>query len=811
MIAGALRKATAMSREEMRFRVACVARKWSGWARTVVKRAHWNRADLERIIRREIPGSPTWSAAYAAANAGNYVAAHKAFAQHFAARRSAFPLNPPDLERIAAVIRAAFPAAAQDATARAESLLQGRANLLGYRQLHVGSPPDWHADPVHGRRSPDKYWSRVAYLDAQYGDHKLIWELNRHQHWLTLGRAHALTGDARFYREFVTQMESWLSANPPLRGTNWASMLELAFRSLSWLWALAFFSTAATREGADQAPWTVDLLLAIDRQLRHVQQNLSYYFSPNTHLSGEALALYVAGHALPELLASGERLEIGRAVLVREADRQIRSDGGHAELSAHYHRYSTDFYLLALAVARSAGDPATPVFEQAALRQAEFLRTITDDRGHRPQLGDDDGGQLFPLCGRPSGDCSDTLAIAALMLGRPELAVGPAPEEAYWRCGVAAAQLPSAATNTAWHSAALPASGYYVMRTRAGDHLVFDAGPHGYLNGGHAHADALSIVLTVGGRPLLIDPGTATYTMNPVVRDRFRSTEMHNTLVLDGRSQSQPAGPFDWRATAAAKAPIWSAAPGCEYAEGTHDGYVARHHTRGVLAIHGVGWWILDHVLGAGAADMALHWHLHPDVHLSDVGESSVGLVADAGRPCAIASSIPLRPLAPGDDMAVCSLEYGQIQPATVLQGILSATLPATIATFIPAAPSLTRRLRMETVNIEHEPGENWHAAAFRVRSEWGSVLLVTAVERSGVAGHSRAAPGSWWGTSGLTTDARVAVRLEDASSNSEIILVNGSSLDVGTRVKLPEPAPILRSALGDQVVSTVHVQQGLP
>ena len=36
--------------------------------------------------------------------------------------------------------------------------------------------------------------------------------------------------------------------------------------------------------------------------------------------------------------------------------------------------------------------------------------------------------------------------------------------------------------------AALPDTGYYVSRSRAGDHLVVDAGPHGFANGVHANA-----------------------------------------------------------------------------------------------------------------------------------------------------------------------------------------------------------------------------------------------------------------------------------------------------------------------------------
>ncbi len=107
----------------------------------------------------------------------------------------------------------------------------------------------------------------------------------------------------------------------------------------------------------------------------------------------------------------------------------------HAELSAHYHRYSTDFYLLALNVARITGDAArTSNFAHAALRQSRALRLLADDNGRLPLIGDDDGGQLFPICGRPVIDCTDTLATAAVLLDEPSLALAEPPEETWWMC-----------------------------------------------------------------------------------------------------------------------------------------------------------------------------------------------------------------------------------------------------------------------------------------------------------------------------------------------------------------------------------------
>src|SRR5262249_55599499 len=183
---------------------------------------------------------------------------------------------------------------------------------------------------------------------------------------------------------------------------------------------------------SSETPWLVDLLIALDRQLTHVEQNLSYYFSPNTHLTGEALGLYVAGRALPELAASERRADTGRHILLDEARRQIAADGGHCERSTHYHRYTLDFYLLATIVARLTGDAAADAFQAVVGRLAFSTPRLADDRGLLPHLGDDDGGMLLPIAGRAPDDVRDSLSSAAALVQRPDWQIGPAPEETLW-------------------------------------------------------------------------------------------------------------------------------------------------------------------------------------------------------------------------------------------------------------------------------------------------------------------------------------------------------------------------------------------
>ena len=72
------------------------------------------------------------------------------------------------------------------------------------------------------------------------------------------------------------------------------------------------------------------------------------------------------------------------------------------------------------------------------------------------------------------------------------------------------------------------------------NYLLIDCGEFGFQKGGHGHADALAIDLAVGGESILVDAGTYTYHESETLRNNFRTTAAHNTLIIDGKSQSEP-------------------------------------------------------------------------------------------------------------------------------------------------------------------------------------------------------------------------------------------------------------------------------
>jgi hypothetical protein len=442
---------------------------------------------------------------------------------------------------------------------QAEDICRRRFDLLGYRGLDFGRDIDWHLDPVHGKRAPRQPWYRIPFLDfAQVGDHKIIWELNRHQHFVTLAQAWWFTRDERFAAELAAQWYLWRKENPYPIGINWASTLEVAFRALSWLWVRRLLADCP----AVPKTFQDDLLGGLALHGWYIERYLSTYFSPNTHLLGEGAALFAIGLMCPQIAAAPRWRESGWQIVLRQAETQVRADGFHFEQSVCYHVYALDFFEQARALASRNGIAVPAEFDRTIDKMREALAAISQ-AGAPPRFGDEDGGRVVGSPARPP-------------------ASAPA------------------------RSVALTASGIYAMAS-AGAQLLIDAGPLGALAGGHGHADALSIQLVIRGRPALLDPGTFCYTCPE--RDRFRGTAAHNTLQVDGRDQATPAGPFAWAAMPETSVDRWESAEAFDLFAGRHNGYAPVIHRRWVFGVKSGFWLVRDVVAGAGRHRLDIHWH----------------------------------------------------------------------------------------------------------------------------------------------------------------------------------------------------------
>jgi hypothetical protein len=590
---------------------------------------------------------------------------------------------------------------------RARRITEGRFDLLGFRGLSFGDPVDWHLEPVSGKRAPRAHWSRINYLDASVaGDKKIVWELNRHQYFAALGRAYWRTGDELYARTFAEHLTSWMEQNPPKLGINWSSSLEVSFRAVSWLWALHFF-----RDSRHLTPRLfLRALKFLHAHARHLETYLSTYFSPNTHLTGEALGLFYLGTLLPEFRRAARWRETGAGVLLAELERHVRPDGVYFEQSSYYHRYTTDFYTHLYILDRvNGGDLADKVREKLQLL-LDHLMYITRPDGTTPLFGDDDGGRLAWLEEGAPNNFRATLSTGAALFARPDykFVAGGASEETLWLLGPRGLgdfdRLEARAPADA--SRAFESGGYYVMRdgwARGSNYLLIDCGPHGVFDGGHAHADALAFDLAARGRTMLVDPGTYTYTGSRELRDLFRGTAAHNTLTVDGESSSVPGGPFSWKSEATAEARAWVSHARFDFFEGAHDGYARlpspARHARAVLFLKGDYWVVRDRVETEGAHRYDLNFHFAPE---ADASIEQVGGVTVARERKDSEAGLELFTFCQtGGWRKECGWVsgcYGQRVPSPVLIFSTEAEGAQEFVTFMIPTPAQSARARVEEV-----------------------------------------------------------------------------------------------------------------
>lgn len=515
--------------------------------------------------------------------------------------------------------------------ARAERILAGRYALFHLDDCALGHPPQWNRDPLTGTVAPLAPAAALDYRDERLvGNIKYLWEPNRHLHLPALAQAYALTGSALYAEAVRTHIESWLDQCPPGRGANWCSSLELAIRLINWSiawqllggYAAPIFAGPAGREFRDR--WMRSVFLHV----RAIARKLSRFSSANNHLIGETAGAYIASvtwNCWAQVRAWGLQC---KEILAEEAIVQNAEDGGNREQAFSYQQFVLDFLLLAGLAARAAREDFPPDYWQRIERMMEFVSSMMDVAGHVPMIGDADDGYVVELDPHSSASLNDhyrsLLATGAALFKRADFArkLGRIDDKTRWL--IAAEDLADFARYANSGGPALarrefPQSGYYVL----GSHfdtpdevrMVVDAGPLGYLSiAAHGHADALSIVLNVGGEEVLIDPGTYCYHTEPEWRRYFRSTRAHNTVMIDGLDQSVQAGNFMWSKHAVARCLHFGDHGTTQRFLGEHDGYCALPeqvaHQREILYdTEARQFTITDILVGEGTHEARHHWH----------------------------------------------------------------------------------------------------------------------------------------------------------------------------------------------------------
>lgn len=609
--------------------------------------------------------------------------------------------------------------AATPAAARQALVLQARRQLLDRTFEFRGQPPvtltpDWQ---VPNGSVPDPEWLRDW--------HRL--------EWLVEGLlASYYEAAPELLPAAAAALVWWYQTYPP-GSAPWQDPFEVAQRAytLTWLFFL----------GLAQPQWPEGALIsALQALLAHglwLAARLEYQ-APNNHLLLEALRLAQVGLLLPEFPAAAAWRRRGQTIYRRELSRQILPDGFHAELSVFYQRLVLEGLLEEACLWRCQGLAPPPPLLQVLPRMLWTLGQLQRPDGSYPEIGDGFAGDVLlrhdpfilgqHLTGATYGVPAFNLKTLWLLGGR-------------WPPGYRRLARPD------WHY--WPAAGYWLSR-RDGEppvRLLLDLGPFGYPPApGHGHADCLSLLLEVNGRPLLVDAGTGSYA-DRQWRSYWRGTAAHNTVVVAGRDQTPLADLF------ASGHPAWPRLEALVVTErlrlvvASHDGYCRLRppvrHCRLLLDLPGGNYLILDLMDGQGRQQCSQYWHLPPPAvireelqawscHLEQTEVLSLVFAATQAGTLAVVSGQhnPPQGWLAGPD--------GRPRPAPVLVWKAYARLPAAVATLIQVQPQ-----PRAAVELQELPG----GLACQVTApHWTTLALV------------RQGPQGPWAWSEWETDARFLV-----------------------------------------------------
>lgn len=255
---------------------------------------------------------------------------------------------------------------------------------------------EWHASIDTGQRWPLIFFSKIRHAPGNpIGDVQLVWTRSRLQELVTLGLLcrESASEDVRLAAgaEIGRVLQEWLSQNPWPLGVHYQSTMECALRLIAVCHAFDLARRYVTSEA-----WQ-GLLFLVESHAYFIARRLCLYSSAGNHTIGEAAGLIYAGVLFPEMAEAQTWLSLGLHNIECEADAQILGDGGNRERSFRYLALITDLCGLVTSLLKHAGLLAPSAIERAWKRGMAFQRSLANSVEHLPSVGDsDDGYALSP-------------------------------------------------------------------------------------------------------------------------------------------------------------------------------------------------------------------------------------------------------------------------------------------------------------------------------------------------------------------------------------------------------------------------------
>ena len=372
------------------------------------------------------------------------------------------------------------------------------------------------------------------------------WQLNRLSHWTVLGKAYWTTGDEKYTRAFVQQLNSWIDqCKKPVKsfngvGSTWRT-IDSGIRVLG-NWPNAFYYFLSSPSFDDES------IFKMVKSFYEHGCHLREHNTANNWLSIEMQGLYTIAVLFPEFKASSNWREYAISRLYEEELNQFYPDGAQKELAPSYHSVSLSSIVGVYKLSKLNNLTLPKEFVNRLESVYEYYVKVMMPNGQMPAVNDSRWIEAEPYL---------------------KEAVELFPERSDFRYVLSHGK---EGKRPSYTSVWMPWAGWYVMRSGWGEddyYAFFEVGPFGTA---HQHEDKLNVLLYAYGQPLITECGIYAYD-NSEFRKYSLSSRGHNVASVDGNEQNRHAL-IDKDEIQYSKAPlknIWKTNRKYDYGEGVYD------------------------------------------------------------------------------------------------------------------------------------------------------------------------------------------------------------------------------------------------
>ena len=427
---------------------------------------------------------------------------------------------------------------------------------------------------------------------AKKDDVKIPWELSRMQHIYFLGKAYeesskkpfdklrangGKTPQKKYAEAFCSHINNWIENNPFPHGVNWVNPMEVAIRAINLIWSFHFFKNS---KNITKTFWK-KLTRSLYFHAIYLENNWEESDKPNNHYISDLVGHLYLCTFFKNVPRFENKKEKTLKKLFYEFDRQILPDGTSYEGSTAYHKLDTELFLHVYLLCEAQMCDTPDHFSEKLSRMFDFLGDCSLENNHSKKpfdklpavakgygghcrangarenelvhIGDDDSGKI--VCG------VDAVRVTL----RDVLLRTSCSEEPSGRTGLSPIK-----SDLEFNSNPVRPEGFRALARNCLEGFPRTTNKHKLTNHyknfgltilknnswhityrhptfnkkqptGHFHQDELSVTLAIDNIPILIDPGSYTYTPQPEWRNKFRSSLNHNNVRLEECSKK----PFD--------------------------------------------------------------------------------------------------------------------------------------------------------------------------------------------------------------------------------------------------------------------------